>query len=142
MNLRLYGGFSVMRALSSYGWLVALAVAVLALAIVYARPIPALIPATTEIHRVPASGIDGWPVAVFCNDPQTKVTYLPAPDASGATYQLVRVVNGVTESVIWTTGPDGESRTATHYYDSTVGQQSEPAVMNDDARRCVESRAR
>ena len=97
-------------------------------------------PLNDDVTRnvLPASGIEGFPGAVFCNDPQTIVTALPAPDASGLTYQLLRIVNGVTETVVWVSG----SRTATHYYDSTVGQQSEPAVIDNDAKRCIEGKAR
>ena len=140
--MRLYGGFSVRRALSSYGWAVSLLVATLALLVALVGLPEAGIDVTptrddVTIKVVPASGIEGFKVAVFCSDPQTKVTALPAPDATGLTYQLLRIVNGVTETVVWVTG----TRTATHYYDSTVGQQSEPAIISDAAKECVERRS-
>ena len=67
MNLRLYGGWSFRRALSNYGWLVALAVAVLALAVVYTRPIPAIIPATVDRSiEVPREITEVQPADVAC----------------------------------------------------------------------------
>lgn len=143
--MRLYGGFSVRRALKDYGWAVSLLVATLALLVALVGLPEAGVDTTptrddVTIKVVPASGIEGFKVALLCSDPQTRVTALPAPDTTGPTYQLLRIVNGITETVVWVSG--GGNRTASHYYDSTVGQQSEPAVIDDDAKRCIEKRAR
>lgn len=95
-----------------------------------------------QIHIVPAAGITGFSVDLFCADPLTTVKGFPVPDSEGATYQLVRVRNGIAESVVVVMDGDNTTRLATHYYDSVVGQQSEPAVVNADARKCIEEKAK
>ena len=120
----------------SYGWLLAVVVAVLAVVVVYSRPIPALIPATTETHIVPATGEQGFPVETFCEDSKTTVKEKEHPDESGTTYELIRIRDGVIESVVWTSGPDGDNPIATHY--AYLGdQQREQATVTKEARECI-----
>lgn len=94
-----------------------------------------------DVHVVPASGVDGFNTAVFCADPLTKVRLFPSPDSAGKTYQLTRVRDNVTESVVYVLNPDDSTRLATHYYDSSVGQQSGPAVITQEARDCIAKKA-
>lgn len=95
-----------------------------------------------EIKIAPASGVEGFAVEGFCADPMTKVAPFLAPDASGITYQLSRVRAGKTESVTIVKNADGETRIAKHYYSTTVGQQSEDAVVNAEAWKCIERRSK
>ena len=94
-----------------------------------------------NVVTVPATGVEGFPVDLFCADPLTTVQDFEAPDASGITYQLLRVRDGKTETVVIVMGANGDTRVATHYYDSLVGQQSEPAFVNEKARECIEDKA-
>ena len=65
--MRLYGGFSFQRSFKDYGWAVALAVAVLALLVVYTRPIPQVIPATVDRSiTVPREITEVQPADVAC----------------------------------------------------------------------------
>lgn len=92
----------------------------------------------------PAEGVKSFTVIDFCNDPLTKVTILPAPDASGTTYQLTRVRDGRSESVVVVENPAHEVNFATHYFDATnattgkAEQQSEPAVVDGAGKSCIE----
>lgn len=62
------------RAASDYGWLLALAVAALALIVVYTRPIAA-IPATTEIKRVAPASPAGTVRLQVCEDARSVIVY-------------------------------------------------------------------
>ena len=93
------------------------------------------------VERVPATGEQGFNTAVFCDDPLTKVATSLAPDASGITYVLSRVKDGVTESVVLTFDQTDEVVYAKHFFDRS-GQQSEPAFVTDDARDCIEDKAK
>lgn len=91
---------------------------------------------------VPTTGDAGFPVAVFCHDENVTVTPGIVPDA-GVAYQLVRTVDGVTETVRWLTF---EGREATHYWDvkqpdGSFIQDSEPAFVDDAAKKCIEEKA-
>ena len=98
---------------------------------------------TTEVKIVPATGAEGFPVEAFCNDPLTKVDELPAPDASGITYQLLRIKDAKAETVIWTTGPTNDSSIAKHFYYGDDGKQrEESAIVTAKARECIERKAR
>ena len=55
-------------------------------------------PTASDAPIVPATGVEGFKVAEFCNDPLTKVRVTPSPDA-GFTYQLTRLKDGVSETV-------------------------------------------
>src|SRR3990167_2684973 len=94
----------------------------------------------TKIMIAPASGIEGFDTTLFCNDKLTKVKAIPAPDASGITYELTRVRNQKTETVLVVLAPDQSILLAKHYYDAAVGQQSEPAIVEEDARKCIEKK--
>lgn len=98
------------------------------------KPTPIVVPA--------ASGIEGFNVEQFCNDPLTKAQAFEVPDA-GVTYQLTRVRDGKSETVRVVVNPSGVvlNEYATHYYDSAVGQQSEPAFVSKDALGCIEKKA-
>ena len=93
-----------------------------------------------EVKIVPAVGIQGYKVAEFCADPLTKVSFFLAPDSSGSTYQLLRVKNGMTESVVVVRNARGETIVATHYQDTPTGQRSEPGVITDEGWKCIESK--
>lgn len=122
--------------------LLALALAVFAVVRVgFDEPIP-LAGEKVTIKVVPASGVQGFMAGPFCADPLTQVRALPAPDASGTTYQLLRVRDLKTETVTVVIGADKSLIVATHYYDSAIGQQSEPAILDEDARSCVLRRAK
>ena len=132
----------IATAIGGYGWLVGVVGMLLMGAILYlGAPQQVGLPAPSEdVKVVPASGIDGFPVEQFCVDPLTKVRELPAPDASGTAYQLVRVRDQRTETVVVVMDTEGGMRLGTHYYDTAVGQDSEPAVLNGDARACIDKK--
>src|SRR3990167_5679167 len=140
MGLRLYGKWSVLMAAEHYGWLLALATTLLAVALLYAKA-PAVVnlplPVTEKI--VPASGVEGFPVAVFCEDPLTRVYVSLSPHA-GTTHELERIKDGVTETVTILFAEDGRVMPGTHYYDTTAGQRSEPAIANKAAVDCIEKK--
>lgn len=113
--------------------------------------------AGTDITNIVApTGVQGFKVAEFCNDDLTKVLLLPAPDAVGnGTYQLTRDKGGVFETVV----VPSNFASATHYYDAVVAlptqvpgtvatpqarkeQQSEPGAMTDEAKACIEQKAK
>lgn len=137
----------VKDALDNGGWQTVVIV-LLAGLVVFLVLLPVLGADTTPVTDdktvkiVPAQGETGFPVETFCRDPLTKVTVTPNPDASGITYQLVRVKDSITESVVYTTGPDDANRAATHYKDVAGTQESEPAFVNDKARDCLEDKAK
>lgn len=98
----------------------------------------ALVPPEEKVEQVPTTGEQGYPVAAFCADPATTVRDTTIPGVSEQTYELVRLKNNVQESVIWI----GTGSGATHwYYDSAGVQQSEPAVVDEDAKKCIERKA-
>ena len=89
-----------------------------------------------EVRIVPSTGEQGFPVATFCEDRLTTVRGFLAPDSSGIVYQMIRVKDGVTESVVVTPGG------ATRYWDGPEGQQSEPAFVTAEARQCIADKVR
>ena len=115
----------------------ALLVACFALFLVYTRPIPELIPATTSTNVVPATGEEGFNVAVFCDDKLTSVRATIAPDASGVTYELRRVKNNVTETVTIVLAQTGDILYAKHFSDGPAGQESGAAFVTDQAKQCI-----
>ena len=92
------------------------------------------------VKLVPATGIQGFKVEEFCNDPLTKVTFYPVPDSSGSTYQLLRVKQGMTESVTVVQNAQNEIVVATHYHDGPTGQVAQPAYVSDKAFDCIEAK--
>ena len=133
------------RAAADYGWLLAVAmVCVTVILVVILLPEAGVDtnPTRTDqtLNVVAASGIEGWDVEPFCNDPATVVLELLAPDADGKLYQLARTRDGALETVQVNVGPAGP--TGTHYFDTTAGQQSEPALVTARALECIEDKAR
>jgi len=135
----------VFAAARDWGWLLAIAVSVvvsvIAVALVYSRlDVPGVgkLPATTE-EIVPTSGLEGFPVEEFCEDPATEVKYSIIPHV-GFSHELLRLKDGVTELVTISITEEGEVLPGTHYYDTNVGQQSEPAIAGDGAVRCIEDK--
>lgn len=116
-------------------------IAVTALAVALQKSdthVPVLSPEPKVV--VPATGIEGYTaVLAFCNEATIKK--LPAPDATGITYQLTRVKGGVSETIVVVLAPTGQTTFAKHYYDTSAGQQSEPAVVDEDAKDCIRKRA-
>lgn len=94
------------------------------------------------VVEVPSTGVEGFPVAEFCHDDLTEVLLFPAPDAAGSSYQLTRVKEGVTETVVVVLNAAGDISQATHYHDTPQGQVSQPALIDDDARECIEEKRR
>src|SRR5688572_18493376 len=95
--------YRIWDALGDYGWLVGVVCLLAAGAFFYlggpdAAGLPE--PSQDEIVIAPKSGVEGFEVEPFCNDPLTKVEPLPAPDSSGITYQLTRTRDRVTETVV------------------------------------------
>lgn len=119
----------------------ALLVACFALFIVYTRPVPLIPPNADTVKIVPATGEQGFDAKTFCEDPLTSVSKVIAPDASGATYELKRLKNSVSETVVLTLAQTGDVLYAKHFWDTPTGQQSEPAFVDDDVKRCVERKS-
>lgn len=94
-----------------------------------------------DVTIVPATGDEGFPVETFCQDDKTTVKAIPAPDASGVTYQMLRVRDGVTETVRVVTNAQDEVAVGTHYWDQDGVQQDEPAVVTQAARECIDTKA-
>ena len=117
--------------------LFALLAACLALFLVYTRPINE-IPATTSKNVIPATGEQGFNAKTFCEDSLTSVSKVISPDASGVTYQMQRVKDGVSETVTIVIAQTHDVLFATHYWDTPAGQQSEPAFVDEDVKRCLE----
>ena len=61
---------------------------------------------------------------------------------AGVTYQLTRVRDQRSEAVVVVLGPDKGVVMASSYYDTELGQQSRPAIVSDDARACIEKKAK
>lgn len=96
-------------------------------------------PLGDDYSVAPASGVEGLDVEAFCRDPLTVVLALAAPDASGVSYQLGRVRDAKTETVLVVLSEGAFA--ATHYFDTTEGQQSAPAFVTTKARDCIEDKA-
>ena len=140
MGLRIYGKWSVRMAAEHYGWLLALVAVAVALLTVYSKaPAEIGLPLPVNERIVPASGVEGFPVAIFCEDPLTRVYFSLSPHA-GTTNELERIKDGVTETVTILFAEDGRVMPGTHYYDTTVGQRSEPAIANKAAVDCIEKK--
>lgn len=85
------------------------------------------------VKVIASSGIEGYRVDLFCNDPLTKLKpQMPAPEAPRV-FELTRTRDNVTETVVYVEG----AGSAVHYYDTAIGQQSEPAVVNEAALDCI-----
>ena len=130
------------RGVTNFALALSLLISIIALTVVYTRPVPSIIPATTETKIVAATGEVGFPVSTFCEDSRTTVKVFPAPDASGLTYSLTRIAGGVVETVVVVAGSTGDNPTAKWYYDTPVGQEGEPAIVDGKAFDCIERKAR
>ena len=106
------------------------------------RPILGDLPGTEINRSIPATGEQGFNVEGFCQDKLTTVDAFLALDASGETYQILRVKDGVTESVIAVVNPRGETVVANHYYQEGGVQKSEAAFLTDKARDCLARKSR
>lgn len=96
----------------------------------------------TEINRiVPATGEQGFNAKAFCEDRLTTVTKTLAPDASGATYELKRVKDGVSETVTVVLAQTSEVLYAKHFSDVGGQQQSQPAFVDEDVKACLEKKS-
>jgi hypothetical protein len=120
--------------------LAALAVALVGLPEAGVNPTPTL--PREEINIVPATGVEGFNVEGFCEDPATAVTGFLAPDTTGAGYQLLRERDGVPESVTVILNSAGEAVVATHYYQTSAGQRDEAAFLTPAALECIQERSR
>jgi hypothetical protein len=91
-----------------------------------------------NLEIVPATGIEGFNVEAFCNDPETAVKFAISPDASEiVTFELTRTRDGVFESVSYVRN----APSATHYFDTVGGQRSEPGEITEKAIECIERKA-
>lgn len=84
---------------------------------------------------VPNTGIEGWKALEFCKDPKTEVQAFNSPDASGITYQMMRVRDGVPESATFVYSPTGQMVIGKHYFNVEVSpghyeQRSEDAIVS------------
>lgn len=100
------------------------------------------------IILVPALGDEGYPVAAFCEDPNTVIKQAVVPGTAdvGQTYELIRLTDGdsglkIPEMITWSTGIDGENRLATFYYEENGEQQSATAVVDKAAEDCIKAKA-
>lgn len=138
----------IIEAGSKGGWALALIVGLAGIALaalaIYTRPDVPIVgtpPATTELKVVAATGEEGFKVYEFCDDPSTSVRETPSPDASGVTYELKRVKDGVTETVTVVFGQAGDVLYAKHFSDQAGGQESQPAFVTEKARGCIEDKS-
>ena len=142
--MRIYGGWSFRRAGADYGWLLAIAVSLLAVVLVYARAptlIGAPLPATTNI--VPTTGEQGYPVAELCKDTATTVSGpgISPPDSKfAATYQLARTKAGVHEVVIVNVYGDQALQPVGTHYDAV--NTPTDANVTKAAMDCIRSKAK
>ncbi len=87
---------------------------------------------------IAATGSDAYPVDQFCADPLTKVSPAISTHQDQAQgYQLERVRDDKHEAVIW----NGETLGATHFWFEDGEQRSEPAIVNDAAKECIEEKS-
>lgn len=141
MNFKPLDGWR--EALSSWGWIIPTG-GLLALVLFLMVGLPEVGVDTTPTSSdgptfVAATGAGGFPVEEFCNDPLTSIVGpVAAPDASGFTYQLNRVRDGVTETVVVVVSED-QVLAGTHYFDGEDGQESEPAFLTEKARECLDA---
>lgn len=90
---------------------------------------------------VPATGDQGFNAETFCSDPETSVSKAISPDATGVTYEMKRVRDGVSETVTVVLAQTGDVLYAKHFYDQDGVQQSQPAFVDDDVKRCIEKKS-
>lgn len=128
---------SVKDALAGGGWIVALVVGLSSfVGGVGVGDVADPIDKAPTIVVAPASGIEGYDALLFCNDPLTTLKPpKPAPDAP-IVWELTRTRDLKTETVVYVEGAES----GLHYYDTAIGQQSEPAVMSDEARECIDGK--
>lgn len=89
-------------------------------------------PLSDDETEVPAIGEEGYNTAQFCDDKLTEITYKPIPDG-GKLYQLLRVKDGIQESVVWNdAAPSG----------TYFGDRDRPAHITDKARTCIENKGK
>lgn len=131
----------ILRAARNWGWVfgpLGFLVAILVLVGADQANAPVPLPGdTTKI--VPATGIGGLDVEPFCTDAATTVGFSIVPDG-GYSHELVRIKDGVTETVTVSFAQDGSVAPAKHYFDSTAGPASQPAVVNQKAVDCIEAK--
>lgn len=90
---------------------------------------------------VPATGDQGFNAETFCSDPETNVSKAISPDATGVTYEMKRVRDGVSETVTVVLAQTGDVLYAKHFYDQGGVQQSQPAFVDGSVIRCLERKS-
>ena len=133
-------GYSLGRSLKDYGWAVALAVALFAVALVYSKvPERIGLPLPTSQDIVPATGVEGYVGSeTFCKDSRTKVTVAITPGV-GTYYSMRRILNEIPELLIVVVPFDPTQEIGgTHWANSNVGQASQPAIVDEATLRCAE----
>lgn len=143
-------GFSISRAAHSFGWTLAIAGIVLAVALLAVishvggpKAVSPIIQTETKVTQVvPAIGEQGYNVEALCNDPlsvASKDLVAPPDSTYVATYHLERVKDGIHETV--TVGiyadPDRQP-TATHYDSANVPTD---AFVSKPALECIQKKA-
>lgn len=128
------------KGVNTYAGLIALVVSIVVLVVVFTRPVD-VIPTTTQQNILPATGEQGFNAKTFCEDSLTSVSKVIAPDASGVTYQMQRVKDGVSETVTIVLAQTHDVLFATHYWDTPNGQQSEPAFVDEGVEKCLERKS-
>lgn len=97
---------------------------------------------TGDIVVPAATGIEGYTeTAAFCNDPLTMVSFTVVPEV-GLSYEMLRTRASVTELITASVHFDGTVSPGSHWYDTAVGPQKEPAVINDAALECMEKKGK
>jgi len=130
-----------------YGWLLGIfgfALGILSIIIVLnieRGVIDPVTPIGDKIMITAAVGVEGFKTTEFCNSPGATASGIQAPDASGITYEIRRVLNGKTETVVFVLDSKQEIQYAKHFYDTSVNQDSEPAVIDKDALACAKRKA-
>jgi len=89
---------------------------------------------------IASTGSALYDVEPFCNDPLTKVTPSVSQRGAAEGYQLERIRDGKQEAVIW----NGLTQGATHFYweGAPPEQKEQPAFVSDEAKECIEEKAR
>lgn len=96
-------------------------------------------PLTNEQKIVPASGEQGFPVDVFCQDPLTKVdklAFVPPDSQFAAVYTLDRTRNAIHETVTVRVYADPNREPLGTYNDD-----QHPAYVTKDAVSCITKKA-
>lgn len=135
---------------SSIGILMAVVVAVTLLVGLIVAPEAGVdvTPTDDDADNVPSTGVGGMEPAelvAFCKDDDTEVKFNFIP-AVGYSYELLRekATDGVTITELVTISTDEAYRPfpGKHWFNTSVGDDSEPATADDDAVDCLRDKGK